>query len=186
MIDVAMLRRLLICDAEAGTLHWRERTPDLFTDGGHSAQHNAAKWNTRYANREGFTALRNAYKVGAIFYRQLYAHRVIWTMIQDRWPIGEIDHIDGNRLNNKISNLREAANGENRLNHGGKRGSSSPYIGIKKSRRKNHWCAAVTHDHATIYVGTFPTPEAAALARDRKARELRGEFARLNFPEMAE
>ncbi len=51
---------------------------------------------------------------GKIYHEDI--HRVVWALRKGRWPVGTIDHIDGNWLNNRIENLRECSMGENNLN----------------------------------------------------------------------
>jgi HNH endonuclease len=181
---VEMLHRLLVCDAEAGKLYWRARTADLFPVGTHGPAHNAAKWNAKFAGAKALagTGSSHGYKAGAIFNRQYLAHRVIFAMTCGFWPVG-VDHINGDRHDNRASNLRLATQAQNAMNTPGRR-SRSGLIGVKPMRAGN-WAAEIGHAGRVIHIGMFDTAEAAARARDAKAIELRGEFARLNFPEVA-
>lgn len=181
-VSVEMLHRLLICDPDAGRLFWRARTPDLFPIGSHGQAHNAAKWNAKFSGAEALAGIgaSHGYKAGAIFNRQYLAHRVIFAMTYGAWPVG-VDHINGDRRDNRICNLRLATQAQNAMNTPGRQ-SRSGLIGVKPMRAGN-WAAEIGHAGQRIHIGMFPTAEAAARARDAKALELRGEFARLNFPE---
>ena len=93
-----------------------------------------------------------------------------------------IDHIDHNGLNNRKSNLRLCTNRQNQQNRRPTRNGSSRYKGV-------HWCnthkkfrARITHNSKRIHLGYFEDEIAAAKAYDKKAKELFGEFAYLNFP----
>jgi hypothetical protein len=92
----------------------------------------------------------------------------------------EVDHKDGNGLNNRGSNLRDATHQQNCRN----RRSAGLYKGV--SRDGKLWRARIcdgTMKNACTYLGAFETAVEAAKAYDEKAKELFGEFARLNFPE---
>lgn len=92
-----------------------------------------------------------------------------------------IDHENGNRLDNRKQNLRDATfrqNAQNRAPVNGKR-----FKGIFKFREG--WKARIKYEGQNIYLGLFPSEEIAARAYDYAARRLFGEFARLNFPDAA-
>lgn len=94
----------------------------------------------------------------------------------------EVDHVNGNPLDNRRENLRFATRGENARNVGPLpfRKHGLPYKGISKSR--DGWGAFISIHKRQIYLGRFPTPEEAAAAYDRAAMSMFGAFARLNFP----
>ncbi len=101
-------------------------------------------------------------------------------------PIGmEVDHIDGNGLNNQRANLRLATRAQNAANRGKNIGNSTGYKGVFRYHAGQlRWSAQIGNSRGkTIYLGKFSTPEEAARAYDAAARERFGEFAKLNFPD---
>lgn len=94
----------------------------------------------------------------------------------------EVDHINGNGLDNRRCNLRLCTHAENTRNGSKHRdGLSSTYKGV--TNRYGKWQAMIRTNNKGQYLGMFTSPEDAARAYDAKARELFGEFARLNFAE---
>ena len=93
------------------------------------------------------------------------------------------DHIDGNTLNNKRSNLRVCSNADNCRNRGINKNNTHGYKGVTYDGRRPHapWSARVGFNFKRVYAGNYATKEEAARAYDKKALELHGEFARLNF-----
>lgn len=94
----------------------------------------------------------------------------------------EIDHKDGNTLNNTIANLRICTSGQNKSNRKG--WSSTGFKGVFLETRHNpkkQYRARIYINNRCIHLGSFYTPEEAARAYDMKAIELFGEFARTNF-----
>ncbi len=91
------------------------------------------------------------------------------------------DHIDGDGLNNPRFNLRNCTPEQNVHNTHPRRKKSSQYIGVYPRRDK--WIFKITHQGKYFHGGPFDTETEAGKARDRKAIELFGEYAWLNFPE---
>jgi len=93
-----------------------------------------------------------------------------------------VHHIDGNGLDNRRVNLCVCTQPEN-IRSIGPRVGSSRFKGVSLDRANNKWLAGITIGHTTINLGCFENEVEAAKARDRKAFELWGPFAYLNFPE---
>ena len=94
----------------------------------------------------------------------VYAHRIIWV-----WMTGEqpetIDHIDGDGLNNKWSNLRSVKFSDNAKNQKKHVTNTSGYAGVTYRKDSGKWRARLMVDGKSISFGAFPTPEAANNAR---------------------
>lgn len=96
-------------------------------------------------------------------------------------PLGYMwDHRDGNKLNNQKSNLRLATKAENSRNLPLRKDSKSGVKGVYKCNITNKWRAHITKDYKKYNLGRFQTLHAAKVAYNTKAKELFGEFARLN------
>jgi hypothetical protein len=91
------------------------------------------------------------------------------------------DHINGNGLDNRRANLRCATARQNSHNRRGNVVSISGYKGVYPQSSGGKWTAKIKTNDITYYLGTFPTKEEAARSYDKKAQELFGEFAWLNF-----
>jgi hypothetical protein len=100
--------------------------------------------------------------------------------ILDYSGVGEIDHIDGNPLNNQKENLRICTHQENTFNTKSRDGTSM-FKGVYKQNHK--WRAQITFNHKHIHLGYHKTEHLAAVHYDVAALYLFGEFAYLNFPE---
>jgi hypothetical protein len=103
--------------------------------------------------------------------------------------LGEIgvDHINGDLLDNRRSNLRIATAAQNMQNRkkwgkAGNRPHASKYKGVSFTHSMKKYQAIIRKDGKLKYLGSFDTEEEAAKVWDENARILHGEFARLNFP----
>jgi len=113
-------------------------------------------------------------------HRKLYMHREI-----AKAPSGfDVDHINGNTLDNRKSNLRICTRKENIRNQkliSVKRRKTSVYKGVSWDKRDGRWIAQITVDRRSIRLGSFTNELDGALAYDEAARRFFGEFARTNF-----
>jgi len=111
--------------------------------------------------------------------KKVFAHRVVWKLVTGEEPPTEIDHIDGNGLNNRWDNLRDGSHGENSRNMALSKRNTSGYNGIRKQR--NRWAAVFREGGKDVYLGSFDSKkEAAEVAR--KARLERGYTERHGLP----
>ena len=93
-----------------------------------------------------------------------------------------VDHIDRNGLNNCKSNLRLCTVAQNSRNSGSNKGSTSRYKGVSWNRNVKKWGAQIRLNYKIHRIGYFENETEAAKAYDKRAVELHGEFACLNFP----
>src|SRR5690606_2030193 len=166
------LRQLLRYEPETGKLFWRERTPDMFEDGEQTAEHACKIWNSRFAGEEAFQSRSGGYSVGTVWGRRLLAHHVCWAIAHNEWPTSHIDHRNGVRDDNRVTNIRLATRSQNNQNVRSQRGSSSIYKGVTYDKERGKWMAGIKKDFRRRNIGRYETEIEAALAHDRVAVEL--------------
>jgi len=129
-------------DATTGFVTWKD--PKKY---GTKHKDGQAGWNQKVG--------ANTYRTIVIKYRTIMAHRIAWFLYYDEWPTNEIDHIDGNGLNNKIENLRHVSKRENALNKEIHR--SGRLFGCCFNKRSKKWQAAIRINGKKIMLGTYDT-----------------------------
>lgn len=163
--DQETLQTLLHYDPDTGKLFWKERPLELF-----ATEAKQQAWNQRYAGNEAFTAINKAgYKHGQVAGSGYYAHRVVWKLVEGNDP-REVDHMDGDRQNNRWDNLREVSHRINRRNSKLYTSNSSGVPGVVWDQRYDQWQARV----ANKFVGRFDNFEEAVAAR--KTAEIEHRF----------
>lgn len=151
---------------EDGTLWWR-----------------TAKRGRRALEPAFSTRMSNGYLCGMFRGVRLLAHRVVWALHHGEWPDEWLDHINRDRTDNRPENLRvvgPALSNHNRAVHNTKNGIG--YLGVTKASKGERFVAQIQRDKEHYYLGLFDTAEEAARERDKKAKELYGRNAVLNFP----
>jgi hypothetical protein len=107
-------------------------------------------------------------------------HRLVAeNFLNDFEPSRIVDHIDGNPLNNIVTNLRMATQSNNIANSNKSKNTSSKYKGVSLAG-KNNWSARIQKNKESINIGVFSSELDAARAYDIKARQLFGRFAKTN------
>lgn len=110
--------------------------------------------------------------------RWYLAHRLVWFYVHGVWPKNELDHIDGNGLNNSLSNLRECNRVENCGNRGPSKNSTTKIKGIHWHKINKRWIVQIGGSKGKRYIGSFKTLTNAKTAYNNAAIEYFGEFAR--------
>lgn len=96
--------------------------------------------------------------------RYVKAHRLAFFMVNGREPIGVVDHINGDRADNRIANLRECSQVENGQNSKAPRNNTSGYVGVTWHKGRQKWCASIRHNYRGVHLGYFEDREDAYAA----------------------
>ncbi len=156
-------RELLKYDPQTGRLYWLPRDRELF-----SRDQSWKTWNTRFAGHKAFTSVNvGGYRQGAIFGHMYVAHRVIWLLVNSEWPPADIDHVNGDRVDNRWSNLRSVTRSENGHNRKRTSRNTSGVNGVSWVKRARKWIAYIHIDGRSKSLGVFDSIEEAASARAR-------------------
>jgi hypothetical protein len=157
LVTAERLRQLLRYDPQTGQFHWR------------------VSRGVAAGRRAGLSA-PNGYRLIRVDKRLYREHRLAWLYVYGAHPNGEIDHINGDGSDNRISNLRECSRSENARNASGRRPGA-----LKGTYQiKNRWFSRICINRRTLYLGSYATAEEAAAAYDAAARRWHGRFACLN------
>ena len=149
---------------------------DLLIDAEDEAFVRSHKWRSQLPTRS-YTRYAARHKPGAS--GEIFLHRELLNA-----PDGMmVDHLNGDGLDCRRSNIRLATASENACNRRRPSDATNPYRGVRQNGPHGRWVARIGIHGTKHYLGSFATPEEAARAYDAKALELHGEFARLNFPE---
>ena len=102
-------------------------------------------------------------------------HRMIMGVLNEKKVV---DHIDGNKLNNKRENLRVCSQLQNTMNRKKNTRNSTGYTGVCFNKKANKYVANLNYNHRRIYLGLFETIEEAVEARKKAELFYRAEFNR--------
>ena len=146
------LRNLLSYDPETGKLFWKAR--------------GYGRFDTRFAGREAFTAVDpRGYISGRVFNKTYTGHRVAWAVHYGAWPSGQIDHINHNRADNRLNNLRDVSIWENRVNATLQKNNKSGVAGVYWYARCGRWQAYIKVRGKRHHLGYFAEKFDAILTR---------------------
>ncbi len=175
--DQALLLKLLRYEPETGKLFWRERPIEMFSDGGKGRAKNCSIWNERHAGTEAAPCPSpkgsKGYRLIGLFKSKFLAHRLIWKMMTDDEP-PEIDHINGNKADNRFCNLRASDTKDNKRNLRTPTHNKSGTCGVFWNKQLNRWHAHITVNGKTYHLGVHLNKDDAI--RARKAGERRFGF----------
>ncbi|WP_443021485.1 HNH endonuclease signature motif containing protein [Sphingobium sp. AntQ-1] len=158
---VQALRKLINYDSATGGLEWLHRPRHYF-----QSNRIFNSWNAKWAGKPAFTSKdHHGYFNGRIFGRTYLAHRVAFALENGAWPIGEIDHVNGNRADNRIANLRVVTRSENARNMGLSRANKSGCSGVYWSVKGREWRAQIAAGGKKVAIGGYQCLDDAIAAR---------------------
>lgn len=163
VITPEYIRSILDYDPSTGQFRWLRRDDVRST------------WNTRYAGQSAYSLSHGYVRIG-VYGRGYKAHRLAWAHFYGEWPTGHIDHINCDKQDNRISNLRIATPTQNNANCSARRGSICKGVTLHKKTGK--FQAQVKANGKNHYLGLFETPDQASSAYSEAATILFGDFAR--------
>lgn len=167
MITTEYLRARLHYNEKSGIFIWKIREVCKPTD---------KTWNKKFAGKETGYLRHNGYKVINLMGKEYSSSRLAWLYVHGVMPKKEIDHINGDRSDNRIENLREASRSENAINRGVQSNNTSGAKGVWKRKGMNSWVAEIGVRGKRVKLGSFRTREAAKNAYLLAAKSLHGEF----------
>lgn len=155
MIPVKRLHELLSYDPDTGDLFWKSYR------------------NSQAIERQKAGSINNyGYCVVGIDNKVYQAHRVIWAMYYGQWPDDEIDHINRNRVDNRIANLRCVSGNINMKNKSKSKANSSGHTGVYKTK-EGRWMARICVDRKLLNLGTYESIEEAVAVRKRAVNKFK-------------
>lgn len=161
----ARLKELLHYDPATGIFTWLERPIRNY-------RHDKM-WNDAWAGHPAGTA-KDGYRVVSLGYGRFYRlHRLAFLYMTGRFPRHDTDHINGNRADNRWSNLREATRSQNLAN-----GRHKHKLKGARKISSGRWQARLWTDDKSVNLGTFDTKAEACAAYRKAARKHFGPYAK--------
>lgn len=154
------LKELLEYNGENGKFTWKANYGSAAKSGNIAG----------YVNKLGYVMIG----VGG---KRYLAHRLVWLYVNGYFPKECIDHINGDKSDNRIHNLREATKSENEYNKKVHTNSKSGVKGVYWNKINKKWVADIRANGKYFYIGSFETLKEASKAIKIKREELHKEFA---------
>lgn len=166
--SVSSLRAVLDYDPMTGLFKWKERSVEIA-----GAQREANRFNAKHAGKPALTSKSHGYLRSPVLGKALSAHRAAYIIYYGETP-DFVDHINGDRSDNRIANLRAVDFSENARNAKRRADNTSGSTGVHFNKRKKKWHAFIAQDGNQVSLGYFHDKTLAIAAR--KEAETRNGF----------
>lgn len=166
-MDQSKVKELFSYNEESGRLIWKSRP----------------KWSRVKIGSDVGSLSSCGYSHVYLGGKTYLTHRIIWLYVYGRWPVNEIDHRNGDKLDNRLANLREATINQNKQNRRISRRNKTGFKGVYIAPYGKYRAAIeimIDGRRKTIHLGSHNTPESAHAAYQMAAQKYHGEFARLS------
>ena len=163
--EIANIKKLL--RYEDGKVFWKEdRKPKI-----------------KAGDRAGTLNISNGYRIISVSQRRVYEHRAVWVLCHGAAP-NMLDHINGNKVDNHIENLRELSSvGNSRAHRNQKKGVTSKYRGVHLNKVSKKFVAQISDEGSRkCWIGSFTCEVEAAKAYDKAAIKFGYLPEALNYP----
>lgn len=156
-----LLRRTVSFNPDTGSFTWLPRLAKTFAGVGAYRS-----WSAKFEGKAAFTQQGICgYRVGRVHGIRYKAHRVAWLLSYGQWPADCIDHINGDRSDNRIANLRDVSKATNARNAKRRVNCTSGVTGVHWNQARQKWRAIIHYNKRCIHLGLFDTIEEATAAR---------------------
>jgi len=157
-----ILRQLIRFDEATGEYFWKERDASLFKN-----ERRISCFRSRFVGKKLFTKpTRHGYGAAIVLGYSFLAHQIVWAFHHGEWP-KMIDHINGDRFDNRLENLRECTPSENQKNKAMLARNTSGRIGVTWNRQRRKWYSSIRVENKYIFLGSFHSLDDASDARAR-------------------
>jgi hypothetical protein len=167
--SIDFLRKILSYDPKTGDFYHLPRTEEMF-----ETRKAYRIWKALYEGKRAFgNPNPNGYFRTKILGISYYAHRLAWAHHYGHWPTAEIDHINGDRADNRIENLRSVDRIENCRNLKRPHNNTSGVIGVSWVEDRQKWQAYIDDNVGRIPLGRYDEFYQAVIARKAAETALR-------------
>lgn len=164
MITRKFLREALDLN-EHGDFFWKVRPTKHF-----KSEIDCFRANTQRAGKKAGRISCSGYRQIGLGGKIYYAHRLVWLWHHGAWPTDHLDHINQNRLDNRIENLRLASESNNQANTRIRRNNTTGFRGVDRIKRSGRYRASICVRGIKACLGLFKTPEEASAAYNEAHR----------------
>lgn len=166
MTDIDFYSKYLLFEKSTGTFFWKERKLIDFNAKSKDLNRICKSWNNKFKGKAAGSINKGlGYNQIRIKGKLIYAHRLAHLFVTGEWPKEQIDHENGNKLDNYNDNLRDVSLIENRKNMSMSSKNSSGHTGVSFNKKLNKWRAYITINYKQEHLGIFNTIEEAILVR---------------------